>query len=64
MKKSDKVIVTRLAAGRFVGVAEAASALKVSRQSIYIYLNGWPKVLGPKKRARLIVVDARQAGVN
>lgn len=56
--KTEKIIIRRLAPGRYIGVADAAKALKVSPQSIYIYLGGWPKSLGPKKRARLVVIDA------
>ena len=57
MKKTDKIVVTKLADGRFTGVAEAAAALGVRRQTIYMFVGGWERALGPEKRERLVVVD-------
>jgi len=58
VKEAKKYTVTKLAAGRFVGVAEASRGLRVSRQSIYMVLGGYERALGPRKRARLAIVDA------
>lgn len=56
-EKMSKVIVLKLAKGRFSGVADAASALGVSRNAIYLYANGWHRALGPKNRSRIEVID-------
>lgn len=57
MKTHDKIIVTKLADGRYVGVAEAAAALGVRKQTIYMFASGWRQALGAEKRERLVVVD-------
>lgn len=62
MKTTDKVIVTKLADGRYTGVAEAAAALNVRRQTIYMVASGWERALGPEKRARLVIVDRTRRG--
>lgn len=53
----SKLRIERLAPGRYIGVAAAADALGVRRQTIYMFLGGWQKVLGADKRRRLVVVD-------
>jgi len=52
-----KVIVTKLAPRRFLGVKDAAEALGVGRQTIYDYLYGKKCVIGPERRERLVVRD-------
>lgn len=56
-KHTDKIIVTKLADGRYTGVAEAAAALNVRPQTIYMFAGGWQRALGPEKRARIVIVD-------
>lgn len=61
---AGEAVVLKLAAGRFVGVSRAASALGVSRNAIYLYANGWHRALGPKNRARLKVIDCTEMADN
>lgn len=58
MEKENILTVTKLADGRYTGVAEAAKALGVRKQTIYMYAGGWERALGAEKRARLVIVDA------
>jgi len=53
----EKYTVTRLAHGRYVGVAEASKGLGVRKQTIYMVLSGWTQAMSEEKRNRLIIVD-------
>lgn len=52
-----KIIVTKLAPGKFLGVLDASKALGVHRQTIYDYLHGDVRALGAAKRDRILIRD-------
>lgn len=56
-RDKEKILVTKIAPRRFLGVAEAAKRLRVRPQTIYMYVGGWEGALGPKKRERIEFVD-------
>lgn len=53
----NKIIVIKLADGKFLGVLDASRALEVRRQTIYDYLHGDVHALGREKRERIVVRD-------
>lgn len=57
VREVKKFTVTRIAPNRYLGIAEAAKGLGVARQSVYDYLKWGRSAIGPRKRARLVVVD-------
>lgn len=60
--ENGKIRVTKLAPGKFLGVADAAKALGVRTQTIYMVCGGYERALGPEKRARLVIVDKTLGG--
>jgi len=56
-KAEEKFTVTKIAPQRYVGVSEAARGLGVDRRAIYMYVGGYVKCIGEKKRARITFVD-------
>lgn len=57
MMEQQKFTVIRGANGRYVGATAAARGLGVTRQAISDFLRWGRPSIGPRKRARLVLVD-------